>query len=79
MSTKLTLRIDEKLVESAKRRARASGTPVSQLVADYFSSFDSEASSDDDLHPRVRALMGIAAGAEVDEEDYHRYLEEKYR
>lgn len=31
------------------------------------------------LPPITRSLLGIARGANVDEEDYHRYLEEKYR
>lgn len=31
------------------------------------------------LPPITRSLLGIARGANVDEEDYRRYLEEKYR
>ncbi len=31
------------------------------------------------LPPITRSLLGIAKGAKVDEEDYYRYLEEKYR
>lgn len=36
MVTKLTLRIDETLIEQAKGEARRRGTSVSRLVADYF-------------------------------------------
>jgi predicted HicB family RNase H-like nuclease len=37
METKLTLRLDEKLIGRAKSYARKSRKSVSQLVADYFS------------------------------------------
>ena len=36
MNTKLTLRLDENLIKSAKNYASSSGKSVSQLVADYF-------------------------------------------
>jgi Family of unknown function (DUF6364) len=35
MQTKLTLRIDEELIERARSHARQSGKSVSQLVSDY--------------------------------------------
>ncbi|HZC00332.1 MAG TPA: DUF6364 family protein, partial [Gammaproteobacteria bacterium] len=37
MQTKLTLRLDKKLIEAVKRYAEISGKSLSQLVADYFS------------------------------------------
>ena len=37
MQTKLTLRVDEKLVKKAKAYAKKTGKSVSQLVAEYFS------------------------------------------
>ncbi len=36
MNTKLTLRMDEALIESAKHYAAAHGSSVSQMVANYF-------------------------------------------
>jgi hypothetical protein len=36
METKLTLRLDEGLIKSAKKEARHRGTSLSQMVADYF-------------------------------------------
>ena len=37
MSTKLTLRLDESLIDNAKRYALAQDRSLSRLVADYFS------------------------------------------
>jgi len=36
MNTKLTLRLEEELIKSAKNHANIIGKSVSQMVADYF-------------------------------------------
>lgn len=77
MATKLTLRMDEDLIELAKGVARERGTSVSRLVADYFAAL--ERPQEAEPAPITRSLRGIAAGAGVDEEDYRRYLEDKHR
>lgn len=80
MYTKLTLRLDDRLIRRAKRYSDRAGKSVSQLVADYFALIESEeAVSGTELTPRVRSLIGSLRGASVDEEDYRRHLEEKYR
>lgn len=80
MNTKLTLRLDERLIERAKRYSDQSGKSVSQLVADYFALIETdEPIAGTELTPRVRAMIGSLKGATVTEEDYRRHLEEKYR
>lgn len=80
MKTKLTLRLDEDLIEKAKRYADRTGTSVSQLVADYFAAIEPQTPvADAELTPRVRGLLGALKGGAVREDDYRRYLEEKYR
>jgi len=78
MNTKLTLRLDDKLIASAKPHSAESGKSVSQLVADFFALIDAQ-DRDVDITPRVRSLRGVLAGSGVDESDYRRHLEEKYR
>ena len=78
MNTKLTLRLDDKLIASAKRHSAESGKSVSQLVSDFFALIDAE-DSDVDITPRVRSLRGVLAGSGLDESDYRRHLEEKYQ
>lgn len=77
MNTKLTLRLDEKLIASAKRHSAQSGKSVSQLVADYFALIDAR-DRDIEITPRVRSLRGVLAGCDLAERDYRRHLEDKY-
>jgi len=80
MKTKLTLRLDDQLIRKAKDYSSRSGKSVSQLVADYFSLIETdEEIPGTQITPRVRSLIGSLKGAGVTEEDYRRYLEEKYR
>ena len=80
MNTKLTLRLDDRLIEVAKGYSDRSGKSVSQMVADYFALIESvEPIPGAELTPRVRAMIGSLKGASVTEEDYRRHLEEKYR
>lgn len=77
MNTKLTLRLDEKLIEDAKRHSRESGRSISQLVADFFALIQTQGGVVE-VTPRVRALRGVLAGHGLDESDYRRHLEDKY-
>jgi hypothetical protein len=80
MNTKLTLRLDDQLIERAKQYAERSGKSVSQLVADYFALLDAgRPVPGTELTPRVRALVGALRGAPVGEEEYRAHLVEKHR
>jgi hypothetical protein len=80
MNTKLTLRLDDALIRSAKRHSAKSGKSVSRLVADYFTVIESsETEPLIELTPRVRSLIGALSDAGANEDDYRRHLEEKYR
>jgi len=78
MQTKLTLRLDDQLVEQAKTYAKKSGKSVSQLVADYFSLLNASASSKSEMTPSVRRLKGVLKKSKAEVQDYQKYLEEKY-
>ncbi len=79
MHAKLTLRLDAELIQSAKTYSRQTGKSLSQIVADYFARLTARSIEDDgDTTPLVRTLRGSLRGAEVDESDYRRHLEEKY-
>jgi hypothetical protein len=80
MNTKLTLRLDDRLITRAKRYSSRTGKSVSQLVSDYFSLIEvDEPIPGTELTPRVRSMIGSLKGASATEEDYRRHLEEKYR
>jgi hypothetical protein len=79
MLSKLTLRLDDKLIESAKKYSSETGKSVSRIVADLFEIIQNEKFKDDNqLTPAVRSLKGILKGKQIDEKDYSDYLEEKY-
>lgn len=79
MHTKLTLRLDDGLIESAKRYSARSGKSVSQIVADYFAVIKNERMSEGhDLTPVVRTLKGLLKNRGVSEADYHGHLEKKH-
>jgi hypothetical protein len=77
MNTKLTLRLDDRLIASAKRHSAESGRSISQLVADFFALIEIEGGEVEST-PRVRSLRGVLVGSSLDTSDYKRHLEEKY-
>ena len=84
MQTKLTLRLEDTLIEQAKAYAGKNGKSVSQLVADYFALLPGGAEAKEKreerpLTPIVQSLYGLLRGSSLDEADYKRYLEEKHR
>ena len=83
MATKLTLRLDEGLIENAKKEARNRGTSLSQMVADYFRGIQSRETSAKgsarSLPPVTASLLGSLKGRNLDRTQYRRHLEEKYR
>lgn len=79
MNTKLTLRMDDNLIESAKEHAAKTGKSVSRIVADLFEIIKNEKLKREyPLTPTVRSLKGALKGKPVDGEAYKKYLEEKY-
>lgn len=79
MQTKLTLRLDDKLVRQAKTHARRKGTSVSRMIADYFEFIQGE-----EKVRRIRSapltgsLRGLMRKSALDEKEYKKYLEGKY-
>lgn len=79
METKLTLRLDEKLVSLAKEEAARRDTSVSKMVAGYFRAIRAlEGAKHAPLPPATAALLGSLRQTLVGETDYHKHLEEKY-
>jgi len=79
MITKLTLRLDNNLIESAKEYSAQTGKSVSRIVADLFEIIKNEKlKKADSLTPTVRAMKGSLKGKQLDEQYYKKHLEEKY-
>ena len=79
MNTKLTLRMDDELIESAKEYSAKTGKSVSRIVADLFTIIKNEKINRGyPLTPTVLTLKGALKGKPIEEEEYKNYLEEKY-
>ncbi len=79
MHTKLTLRLEEALIKSAKNHAKTMNKSVSQMVADYFYLLDKKSvKKPTQLTPIVKSLKGSLKNSNIDESDYKSYLEDKY-
>ena len=78
MNTKLTLRLDDTLVERAKAEARARGKSVSQMVGEFIDSLGESKASGIDLPPVTASLLGVLEDTGVSEATYKKHLEEKY-
>lgn len=79
MQTKLTLRLEDQLIEQAKSYAAQAGKSLSQVVADYFKMLTTEKSKPiSSSTPITKSLRGLLRDSKLDEKDYKKYLEGKH-
>jgi len=84
MQTKLTLRLEEELIEDAKAYAAEHGRSLSQLVADYFQALSARrqapppAQATPILDGLVSLLASQAARTPPGEDDYYRHIAAKH-
>jgi len=76
MQTKLTLRMEEELINTAKVYSVRSGKSVSKIVADLFKSIQNN-NKDEVITQNVSSLKGVIKN-NVSESDYKAHLENKY-
>ena len=82
MSTKLTLRLDDKLINNAKKAARSRGVSLSKMVGDYFNTISSQQKKEIQESPVLSEISGILPPrTDVKKliKSHKRHLEEKYR
>ncbi len=79
MQSKLTLRVEDAVIRKAKLLAKKQGTSVSRIFGDFISSQTEDLPSQD-LPPLTSSMLGVIRKADsiVKEDDYRKYLEEKY-
>ena len=79
MNKKLTLRLDDHLIESAKEYSAKTGKSVSKIVSDFFVIIKNEKlKKSSSITPTVQSLQGILKDAQFSEDDYKDHLKEKY-
>ncbi|MBE9461220.1 DUF6364 family protein [Dyadobacter subterraneus] len=80
MNTKLTLTIEDSVIDQAKRYARQEGRSLSDLVENYLKAVIADPEKQIELTPIVKALRGsFKAPADFDyKEELVKGLSEKY-
>lgn len=79
MNTKLTLRLDDHLIASAKEYSAITGKSVSKIVSDFFVIIRNEKlKKSSSITPTVQSLKGVLKNSNLSRSDYKNYLEEKY-
>lgn len=79
MQTKLTLRLEDQLIEQAKSYAAQAGKSVSQIVAEYFKLLTTQKfKANSPTTPITQSLRGLLRESKLDEKDYRKYLEGKH-
>ena len=58
MNTKLTLTIEQSVIEKAKKYAKKKGRSLSDIVENYLKAVTAEQSKDEDVTPIVNSLRG---------------------
>jgi len=80
MTAKLTLKLDEKVIEKAKAYAESRGVSLSRLVESYFAGLTRREAQEEPATGVVAELEGLLAGVKIENEkdEYVDYLMRKY-
>ncbi len=81
MGTKLTLRIDEKVIRNAKRLARLRKVSLSRMVSDYFKSISAQQNKKAIDSPVLLEITGVLSTKTDNKKllrSYKKHIEDKY-
>ena len=78
METKLTLKVDRAVIQSAKKYAEDNNKSLSKLVEDFFRNLVMKNQEPRKYSPLVEELSGVISEKELRNLDYVDYLEKKY-
>ncbi len=80
MTTKLTLTIEDSIIDAAKKYAKKKGKSLSALVENYLKSISVKENKSTDISPKVLKLMGaVKLPKNFDyKKELQKALEEKY-
>ena len=84
MDSKLTLKLNENVIERAKKYASTRELSLSRLIENYLDSITQEQNDDFEISPFVKSISsGKSIPADIDgktsREDYIDYLDKKYQ
>jgi hypothetical protein len=81
MDTKLTLKLNEDIIEKAKEYAKSKKTSLSDLIENYLQKLTDDKKSKNTITPLVKSLSGVISLPKEynDKKDYTDYLTNKYK
>ncbi|MDQ8006751.1 MAG: DUF6364 family protein [Pedobacter sp.] len=80
MNTKLTLNINQHIIEEAKTYAKENRVSLSKLIENYLHSLTKKDKEKSKVTPLVESLTGVIKLEDKDyKEEYIDYLEKKYK
>lgn len=81
MDSKLTLKLDTRVINKAKKYASSRKVSLSRLIENYLDSITSQEIGDFEISPFVRSIStGKSIPADIDyKTDYTEYIEKKYQ
>lgn len=79
MNTKLTLNIDQNIIEEAKSYAKNNSVSLSKLIENYLLSITAKDSKKTKISPLVESLTGVISLEDTNyKKEYSDYLSKKY-
>ncbi|CAM4250520.1 DUF6364 family protein [Flavobacterium terrigena] len=79
MNTKLTLNIDQNIIEEAKFYAKNNSVSLSKLIENYLLSLTKRNTEETKISPLVESLTGVISLESADyKKEYSDYLSKKY-
>ncbi|WP_314849331.1 DUF6364 family protein [Treponema lecithinolyticum] len=78
MDVKLTLKMDQNVINSMKQYAAQNDKSLSNLVEEFFKSMTAVGKKNGNISPLVKELSGIISEKDLENISYTDYLEKKY-
>ena len=78
MDTKLTLKLDQSIIEQAKMYAKSHKVSLSKLIENYLDSLTKASKKKSSVSPLVQSLTGIIPNDFDDKKEYRDYIIKKY-
>jgi hypothetical protein len=79
MDVKLTLSLDKKVIDQAKKYAKRNKTSLSKLIESYLGKVSAGDKEELTISPLVKSLSGIIQSPSDRKKGYSGYLAEKYK
>jgi len=81
MDKKLTLSLNEKIIETAKLYAKSNNISLSKLIESYLGTLTKREKKENEITPLVKSLSGvISIDDDLDiKDEYTQYLMKKYK